>query len=383
VLWTSEPFESRNDDVFQVQDEFTRAVLTALAPRLRGERGPAPTTLGRGTDDAKAYDLYLHGRYYWARRGVANLNRAIEYFRQAAAVDTGFSRAHAGLALAYAVLPFFDASVASDSMMELAQKRAERALALDAVNADAHLALANVYSRRFLQDKARPQFVAALADAPLDPTAHAWYADYLERTGSGDSALVEKRRAVELEPLSALFTNHLAQTLYFLNRLPEAIAVAHRTAELDSTFTRGYYTLARIQLFRGRPDSALRAIDLATRFGPPFRGLRGLRVLALAAAQRWPDARRLRAEVLADRDPRRSDGDRIFAALAFGERDAAMQAMERAIASHEFQTVSGNPGCDPMLQPLRADAEFLATLRRLGLTLCAATAPWPVTTPPH
>jgi uncharacterized protein (TIGR02996 family) len=231
--------------------------------------------------------------------------------------------------------------------------------------------------------EARSHFLAALADAPLDPTAHAWYADYLERTGSGDSALVEKQRAVELEPLSALFANHLAQTLYLLHRLPEAIAAAHRVPELDSTFTRGYFTLARIQLFRGFPDSALAAIDLATRFGPRFRGLRGLRVLALAAAGRWPEARRLRAVIVADPDPRRSDGDRMLAALAFGDRTDAMQALQRTIAAHELQTVTGSPGCDPLLQSLRADPEFLATIRRLGTAVCAANARWPVTAPPR
>jgi serine/threonine-protein kinase len=382
VLWTSEPFESRSGDVFQVQDDFTRAVLTALTPKLRGEPSRAAARFGRGTHDARAYDLYLHGRYYWSRRGVANLNRAIDFFRRATAVDPGFARAHAGLAMAYAVLPFFDETVGSDSTMELARQSAERALALDPANADAHLALANVQSRRFRQSEAHSHFLAALADAPLDPTAHAWYADYLERTGSGDSALVEKQRAVELEPLSALFANHLAQTLYLLQRLPEAIVAAHRVPELDSTFTRGYFTLARIQLFRGFPDSALGAIDLAARFGPRFRGIRGLRVLALAAAGRWPEARNLRSMIIADSAARRSDGDRMLAALAFGDRADAMQALERAIASNELQTVTGSPGCDPLLQPLRASPEFLATIRRLGTAVCAVNLRWPVTTTP-
>jgi tetratricopeptide (TPR) repeat protein len=382
VLWTSEPFESRSGDVFQVQDEFTRAVLTALTPKLRGDTGSTAAKFGRGTDDARAYDLYLHGRYFWARRGVTNLNRAIDFFRRAVAVDTGFARAHAGLAMAYAVLPFFDATVASDSTMEPAVREAERALALDPANADAHLALANIYSRQFRQADARSQFLAALADAPFDATAHAWYGDYLERTGRGDSALVEKQRALDLEPLSALFTNHLAQTLYLLHRMPEAITAAHRAPELDSTFTRAYFTIARIQLFRGFPDSALAAIDLATRFGPRFRGLRGLRVLALAAADRWPEARSLRATIVADRDLRGSDGDRMIAALAFGNHAEAMQALERTIASHELQTVAGHPGCDPLLQPLLADPQFVATIRRLGTAVCAADLRWPVTTTP-
>jgi hypothetical protein len=167
-----------------------------------------------------------------------------------------------------------------------------------------------------------------------------------------------------------------------LQRFPEAIVAAHRVPELDSTFTRGYFTLARIQLFRGFPDSALGAIDLAARFGPRFRGIRGLRVLALAAAGRWPEARHLRSMIIADSAARRSDGDRMLAALAFGDHADAMQALERAIASIELQTVTGSPGCDPLLQPLRASPEFLATIRRLGTAVCAVNLRWPVTTTP-
>ena len=383
VLWTSEPFESRSADVFQVQDEFTHAVVTALAPALRN--GPATTmaTQIRGTRDARAYELYLHGRYFWSRRGSANLNRAIGYFRQAAAADPGFARAHAGLALSYAVLPFFDASVSSDSLVDLARASADRALALDPASADAHLALANVNSRHFRVAELRSHLLAALADAPLDPTAHSWFADYLERTGQRDSALAEKRRAVELEPLSALLATSLAQTLYLMNRLPEALAVAHRVAELDSTLTRGYYTLARIQLFRGFPDSTLAALATATRFGPPLRGTRGLQVLAHAAAGRWPEARRLRDALRAESEARRSHADLMLAALAFGDHTAALDALERTAAALELPSVSLSPGCDPLFEPLHAEPRFIALMRHIATNVCAPGSRWPVPAAPR
>ena len=383
VLWTSEPFESRGSDIFQVQDEFTRAVVTALAPTLRGDPATAVATRSRGTHDAAAYDLYLHGRYFWSRRGAANLNRAIDFFRQAAAADSTFARAHAGLAMAYVVLPYFDPIAPPDSVMKLAQRSAERALALDPALADAHLALANVHGRHFRLAQARTHLLAALADAPLDPTAHSWYADYLARTGQRDSALAERRRAVELEPLSALLTHQLALMLYVFQRLPEALAVAHRVAELDSTFTRGYHTLARIQLFRSYPDSALAALETATRFGPELPGARGVRVLAYAAAGRWSEARRLREAILTDRDARRSDGDRMLAELAFGDRARAMEALERTIATLELPTLIGQPGCDPLLEPLHDEPKYLEQMQRLGMTVCPASARWPVAAPPR
>jgi eukaryotic-like serine/threonine-protein kinase len=382
VLWTSEPFESRSADVFQVQDEFTSAVVTALAPTLRGASvtSPAMATERRGTRDAAAYDLYLHGRYYWSRRGVANLERAVDYFRQAAAKDPRFARAHAGLALAYVVIPAFDVNAPSDSMYELARSSAERALALDPANGDAHLALANVNTRHLRLADARRHFAAALADQPLDPTTHGWYADHLKYKGMLDSALAEKRRAVELEPLSALLTNQLATTLYEMNRLPEALEAAHRIAELDSTFTRGYHTLARIQIFRGFPDSALAALETAARLGPRLDGERGLRVLALAAAGRWPEASRLRDQLVADPELRRSHSDRVIAAMAFGDRAAALDALEREVAALDLRT---NPGCNPLYESLTSEPRFLAMMKRLDIRVCTSDARWPVPTPPR
>ena len=382
ILWTSEPFETQSADVFQVQDEFTRAVVTALAPALRGETAATIATRSRGTRDADAYDLYLHGRYFWSRRGVANLNRAIDYFQQAVAKDPGFARAHAGMAIAYAVLPFFGADVHTDSMLALARASAERALSLDPSIADAHLALANVNGRAYRLTEVRPHLLAALADAPLDPTAHSWYGDYLDRTGARDSALAEKRRAVELEPLSALLTNSLAQSLYMRLRLPEALDVSHRVSELDSTYTRGYWTLARIQLFRGFPDSALAALTTAARFGPVLSGARGLQVLAHASAGNWTEARRLRDELLADRAASRSDIDLLLAALAFGDDAGALDALDRSVAMHELPTLTGNPGCDPLLSPVRAAPRLLAVTRRLGVTVCTDAVRWPVRAPP-
>jgi hypothetical protein len=189
-----------------------------------------------------------------------------------------------------------------------------------------------------------------------------------------DSALAQKRRGVELEPLSALLNNHLAQMLYTSRRLSEARAAAQRMMELDSTFTRGYVTLARIQLLRGFPDSARIALATAGRFGPRLPGYRGLSVHAFAGAGRWREASQLRDSIRTDPDARQSDGDLMLAALAFGDRAAALDAMERANAAHELVTVTSYPGCDPLLESLHGEQRFIAMMRRLGVAVCAVGA---------
>ncbi|MCW5981123.1 MAG: hypothetical protein KIT09_23775 [Bryobacteraceae bacterium] len=56
-LW-SERFDRELADVFEIQDEISRAIARALEVRL------APTPSSRRTASLEAYHLWLKGRYY-------------------------------------------------------------------------------------------------------------------------------------------------------------------------------------------------------------------------------------------------------------------------------------------------------------------------------
>ncbi len=50
------------------------------------------------TANTEAYQLYLQGRFYWNKRTPQGLQKSIEYFNQAVAVDPSNALAYAGLA---------------------------------------------------------------------------------------------------------------------------------------------------------------------------------------------------------------------------------------------------------------------------------------------
>ena len=129
----------------------------------------------------------------------------------------------------------------------------------------------------------------------------------------------------------------------------------------------------------GGPAGLVAALETATRLGPRLDGERGLRVLVHAAAGRWPEARRLRRELESGPRVRRSEGDLMIAALAFGDHASAMDALERNIAALDLRS---NPGCDPLSAPLRAEPRFIALLQRYGMALCDTRTRWPATSPP-
>jgi len=131
-LW-SERYDRGMDDIFAVQDEIARAIVARLRVTLARPEAPL---VRPGTDDLEAYDLYLKGRYFWARRGEG-LQKAIDCFERAIAADPGFAAPYAGLADTYCILGVYG-YMPSTTVQERTRDAAERALALDDRLAEAH-----------------------------------------------------------------------------------------------------------------------------------------------------------------------------------------------------------------------------------------------------
>ncbi len=63
-------------DIFDVQDEITLAVVDALKVKLLGEEKAA--VLKRGTDNTEAYEFYLKGIYHSNKYMPEGWTQAIE-----------------------------------------------------------------------------------------------------------------------------------------------------------------------------------------------------------------------------------------------------------------------------------------------------------------
>jgi serine/threonine-protein kinase len=377
VVWDS-VYESTAGDVFAVQDEVTRAVVTALRP-LFGERGsPRAGPLadgGRGTTDAEAYELYLKGRYHFLERGAGNVTRSIGYYREAIERDPEFARAHAGLAMAYGVLPIY-VHDPSDSATALIAASANRALALDSSIADAHIALGIASERAMRFRDAESRHRTALALDPSNVTARQALGLLLLSVGRTDEAIAALRLAAQLDPLAKSVGTGHAFALISARRFPEADTAARRILGLDSTFPLGLWTLGMAQTFGGQADSAVRTLERGVQLHPGVPGLHATLVLAYAAAGRWSDAARLRTRLrAAEGDP--SGGLAVaFADLVFGEDERLVQLLETRAGQRRWLDVGGSFGCNPLLDPLWEDARFRAAMEDVGVPRCPLARPW-------
>jgi DNA-binding SARP family transcriptional activator/TolB-like protein len=377
IMWSA-PFESSTaSDVFQVQDNFTRAIVGALTPALGARATADAASTSRGTDDPEAYDLYLRGRYFFARRGAAGLKRAIAYFAEAAAKDPKFARARAGMSMAYGVIEFF-ASVSTDSTRALALKNGEMAVALDSSLGDAHLALANVLTVYTRLNDADVEYQRALKLQPDDPTTHEWYGENLSKLGRVDEALAEERRAEALDPLSPVIAVEVSMALFITRRFREASTWSLRALELDSTLTLAEEQLDWDYIFAGQAEKGVQVMERSFARDPGQSASRGNMILSYAASGRWDDVRGLYRE-LTRKSAHASDDDLLDAYLAVGDRQKALDVFEH-MSRHGIGDLG--PGCDPSLDLLHNEPRYLAVIHRFGVGLCPVMTAWPIKPPP-
>ena len=127
-------------DVFDIQDEITARILTALevqiAPKDRSR------VAQRDTASVGAYDELLRGLDYFGRRSPENNRLAKQHYERAIALDPGFARAYAGLAMVYAR----DATDGWDPKPDIALSRASELTEKLVVGGDALGSAASIRS---------------------------------------------------------------------------------------------------------------------------------------------------------------------------------------------------------------------------------------------
>jgi len=238
-IWSES--HKRFSDIFSLQDELAWEISEKLRLRLSGEQKEQLTK--RFTENREAYEFYLKGRYQWARRGIEDLKKGVEYFRQAIAEDPNYSLAHAGIADCLVLFGLFGAANPREIMPQ-AKAASMKAISLDESLGEAHASLGQI---KLIYDwdwtGARAEFQQAISLNPNYPTAHQWHGEYLVSMGLFDQGLAELKKARDLDPLSLIINTNLGLNLYWARRYDLAIEQLERALELEPNFFRAHLHL--------------------------------------------------------------------------------------------------------------------------------------------
>jgi TolB-like protein/Tfp pilus assembly protein PilF len=349
--WT-ESFDRTFDDVFAIQDEISRAIVNRLRLKLgSGQRRYQPSL--------QAYELYLRAKALISRKAMGQ--DAIRLFEQATIIDPGYAQAYAGLAAAYAARSWpISGGLSLDQGLEGMRPAAAKALQIDPLLAEAHVAMGVTYATELRWEDATKSFERALELEPTFTQTHAAYARTLITLQQPAKAVELLTSALKVDPLSIDLVESLAWAQFQAGRYDESIATWRQVLATDPTISD--QGLARTLTAAGRPLDAIAVWESRPRAD---------RLAAEGDWERWIT----RAYVLAGRS---ADVQRILDApsntypfrqaliyAAVRDKDRTFEALNRAVDETPHRVAFTLAA--PEMAFLRGDPRFDALRKRLHL----------------
>jgi TolB-like protein/tetratricopeptide (TPR) repeat protein len=350
-LW-SETYERSSSDIFKVQDEIAAAVVSVLKLKLaQGQRT-------NGTSNPDAYNQYLLGRQHQRSETPEGLQRAIEAYQRAVALDPHYAAAYAGLASA----EYQRADRTADPTgLKVAKSHAVQAIVEGPDQAEGYAVRGSIRSR----------------------------ADW-DWTG----ALSDLERAVALNPGDARIQHSYGTLLGLLGRFPEAIAALTAATRLDPLSSAAWDDLGLVLMasrdYRGAHQAFARELEIQPDDPFALDNLGNLQLVTRVPAEALATYRKISEAPLRDTGIAMAEhslgNDRqsqqaLDAAIANGahgyasqiadvfawrnEKDKAFEWLERAHEQHDGGLAELNT--DVLLASLHDDPRFKALRRQINL----------------
>jgi len=362
-LW-SQSYEGELRDTLALQSKVAGAIANQIRINLNPQEQAALKTVK--VVNPQAYESYLKGRYFWNKRTGDALKVALAYFNEAIDEDPNYAQAYSGLADTYALLGDWQYAVMSTKeALPKAKAAAIKALELDSLLSEAHTSLG--YSLRAFDwdfDSAGKEFQRAIELNPGYATAHHWNAMNLGLLDRPKEALVEMRKAENLDPLSLIINADLAEFLLLTHSYDESLEQSRKTIEMDASFALGHKQLGDAYLLKQMDKEAVAELQKAVRLsrGSPICIADLAR--AYVASGKINEAAKLLSDLEKGSNTSFTNAPQIAMIYAsMGDSDQAMYWLERAYKERFNPSVLLRSGFDP----LRSDPRFEDLMRRIGL----------------
>ena len=362
LLW-GEQFERKMSELMTTQREIATAISQKLQLKLSGEESTGLTK--RYTSDNEAYQRYLKGRYYWNKRTTDSLQKAIEQFSVAVDKDPRFALAYSGLADCYAILATYVGRSWKETQ-PLARSNALKAIELDSSLAEPHATLGMLNHFEWRPSEAEAEFKRALELNANYATAHHWYARFLRSAGRNDEAWTQITLANQIDPLSLVILNNIAEHQYDRGNMDEATGICQKMLDLEPNFWAGHHTLAIVLLKQDRNEEALaeakQSVDLSKR----ANGSLALLAHVYGRMGKRADAEAIVKELQLRYAGRDADGRDLAVAYAgLNDKDQVFSWLEKAY--EERSHFLGVLRLEMVFDSVKSDPRWNALLQRVGI----------------
>ena len=235
-LW-AEKFDREVEDVFTLQDEITHHIAATIAPEV--EKAELERVAAVRPSDMTAWGCCLQGRALLEKFSPEGNRQARQKYEQAIELDPTYSGGYAGLAFSHHRDIWFGVAESREQAIQALLKAAQKAVALDPTNSEAHYILGCGYT----WDR---QFHLAIA--------------------AGE-------QSIQLNPSNAAAFLQLGIAQSFAGRPAEGIASMEHALRLNPQDPRGHMSfamLARAHLNARNPEEAARWAEVSVHRRPSY-----------------------------------------------------------------------------------------------------------------
>ena len=220
-IW-SENYDRSLTDIFEVQDEISSIIANKLRENLTA-REHEETLVKVPTQNLEAYTLFLKGLHFHNKLTPNDTKKAIECFEKAIILEPDYAHAYAMVASGYAFLGATGQMQPKEAFQEV-HKYSDKALQLDSSLAAGYTAKGSAYL--FYDWKWEQAYNSLLKAIELNPASTGAYlllSFYYLSTGQKKEAVDIMEKALQVDPLSPIVNQYLAEAYFNAGRTDDAL----------------------------------------------------------------------------------------------------------------------------------------------------------------
>jgi adenylate cyclase len=258
-LW-AERYDRNLEDIFDLQDEITLKIVTALQVKLTdGEQARAQI---KSTKNLEAWGYAVEAINYLHQWTIEDIVKARELFEQALKIDPEYINAMAGLTWTYLRDARFGFGDSREKSLKIAEELNQRALNLDDSNPTCYAAQSQIYLLRKQFDEAIDYGKKSILLGPNYANIHAFFAQVKFAVGMWEDCLTLIYKAMRLHPLyPSWYLYFLGMSYARVGRLDEAVATLKDCINREPDSWSGYVGLAVLYVKLGNEKKARNLID--------------------------------------------------------------------------------------------------------------------------
>jgi adenylate cyclase len=241
-VW-AERYDREMEDIFDLQDEMTQVIASALEPELNAAE--CERALLKSPDNLDAWEMYQRALWHMWTFEAAHENTAMKLFKQSIQMDPNFAPAYAYLCYSCYITVIMGYAEDPDARLNEALGYAETALKCDDKDAISYFAIGRIQMMQGDHDASIASLRKSIALNPCFAQAYHGLGFALSLSGELEESKLMTEKAIELSPRDPMlwaFTAVHAMTCLLDNDNEEALNVANQTKQIPTST--GYWSHA-------------------------------------------------------------------------------------------------------------------------------------------